>query len=237
MRGERVRRPGLTGAGIAILVLGLLIGAAGTLETSLLVGRPLAETLSNPIRQAPLNAPVRLTKARYVVFQLTGHTTRDAEGAVSSAPLSITPQTVSVVGPAGRPLAVTGPGLGHEDITRQTDVYTAAAYFTVPEEGLYQVKVRARAPVQVIIAPSLSAGFLRAWPWILAGGLSTLAIVAGIVLLILGRRRRVRVGRGPSAPAGPQGPDGSYPPGWYTDPVAAGRMRYWDGRAWVSDVR
>lgn len=67
-------------------------------------------------------------------------------------------------------------------------------------------------------------------------------LVAAVVIVIAVLAGRRRPALPPDAQAGPpQLPPGLAAPralpGWYPDPEAAGRQRWWDGVAWTLDTR
>jgi hypothetical protein len=234
----------MTGFGIFLIVAAVLAGATSLVEIGLGVARPLSQTLTTPARQTPVNTYLSLTRGSYSVYELTGQSSDNGPITFTERRTpTISPASVTVIGPEGENVPVVGLGNTTETLTRGTLIYTSAAHFTVGADGSYRVTVKAPKPTQVVIGPSLGAGLLAAWPWMLAVGASFLAFVAGIVLVIVARARRVPLVRGFTGPGGPGGPGGpnpagfTHPPGWYTDPAAAGRMRYWDGRAWNPDAR
>src|SRR4029453_15223869 len=97
------------------------------------------------------------------------------------------------------------------------------------EPGRYHVRIDGPAGAPVVIAPSLGSGFGAALPWVLAGVVSFLALVLGVVLIIVGVVR----GRRPAGRAAQVTRYAVPPAGWYRAPAVADRERDRGGRAWA----
>jgi hypothetical protein len=231
----RRRGRGLVIVGGVVAVLALVVAVVSGVEVAAAAGRPLRQAMTNPVRQTPVDTRQSLIAGRYMVFELTGHRSGSAGiGFSQNAAVSLAPDEVTVFGPDGGQVITSDTGTTTETLTRGKDIYTAAVTFVVPRPGTYRVRVDTRDPIQVIVGPSLGSGFARVWGWMLAGGVSALALVAGLLLLIVGvfRGRRAK-----SAGPMPPQPSVTPAPGWYPDAQAPGRLRYWSGSEWTSHVR
>jgi hypothetical protein len=197
-RGRGLR---ITGAVVAILALGVAVVCAKQFAAGL--AGPLNEAMNSPARTAPMEVEPRLDAGRYMIFERTGRgAVAPGAGSGQDSPPGLTPEQVTVLGPDGQPVNTTRPRRTAQTIDRGAGVFTAAVTFVASEPGPYRVRVNPTEPTVVLIAPSLSLGFRRVWAWFVVGGLSALALVAGLTLLIvgefLGRRRP------PARPAEPR---------------------------------
>jgi hypothetical protein len=165
-----------------------------------------------------------------VVYQLTG--ARDDAGGFSfgSGDVTISPDQVSVRGPFGTTISVSGPGGISEQITRGSQVYTAAARFEITTSGFYEIRVSAVGD-RVVIARSIGSAVRGSLGWLGGIGVAGLLLVAGLALFVValvGAR-----GRGGPYPAGGPVLGVGPAPGWYADPSRPGGLRYWDGNGWT----
>jgi hypothetical protein len=218
------RGRGWTGVGLVLVGLSLIVGVTSGIKGTMLVAKPLSKTLTSPARATPVDEALHLDQGTYVVFELQP---------------GVTPADVTIVGPDGNRIGASDLGNSSETMTRQNSTYTGAVEFDVPAPGDYQVTVTPDQPDTVVIAPSLGSGFIRAWRWLAALGAGIGGLTLGVIFLIVGGVKRRRSRRPVARPFEPAagGPEALPPAGWYTDPTAAGRMRYWDGRAWQADVQ
>lgn len=217
------------------------------------IGSPFVQSLTGPVLRTPLDRSMALDGGEYTVYELTGHVSGGGGTTFTrNGSPTLVPAAVIVTGPQGQAVATTGPGSGTETVTRDRDLYTAAVRFTVPAPGSYRIVIAAREPRNVIITPSLFSGFSGLGGSVLAFAGSVATFLAGMVLLGVGLLGRSGHAASPRAPAptpgwapgqvtgqmtGQMGQVGQVrglaPPGWYADPQAPQRMRYWDGRAWA----
>lgn len=221
----------------ALRVVGLLLAAlsvvAGTLCAVKIVatlGRPLAEMLTAPAQQAPFDEFLSLGAGRYAVYERVGPAV-GSDGSGVSAPTTLTPQQVTVVGPAGA-VEVTTPSF-EEGLDLSDGHFVAVASFTTPSEGQYRVRVRSREPATVVVAPRLGSGLGEAGAWLLGAGLSGLGLLVGAGMFLASFLRR----SGPRPAAAPPPPPAAPPAGWYPDPQVPGQLRYWDGTAWTAHTQ
>ena len=241
-KGSRRGRGALI-VGAVIMLAAVIVGATSATIVGMSVGRPLYETLTNDARSTPVDEKLTLREGRYAVFQLTGsQTTRGpVTTATGNGAATLTAKEVKVTGPDGKAITTSVPTFS-EQLTRATEVYENTVQFTVPEDGVYRVRVASPkagtakgdtpASVQVVIAPALGSGFKAVVPWLIAGLASVVAFPVGVIVLIVGAvRRRKRPGRTPAR--GVPVPD----KGWYPAPDTPGRQRYWDGQAWTQYLR
>lgn len=230
--------------GVALATLGMVAGLVCLVLVFSEVGGPLKDTLTSPTRSAPLDETLALKEGRYTVFELTGHRTRTGGVEMhNSHPPTISASEVVVSDPSGARLPVDAPGSVTETVTRGSDSYVGVARFDVPAAGDYRIEVDPGERADVIIAPSLGTGFARVAWWIVAGGLSLLAMLLGLALVLWSffRRRTPPTAAAPPLAAPPlpvpTSPVPGVPEGWYPDPHAAHLLRYWDGTAWTAHVQ
>jgi hypothetical protein len=264
----RRRGRGLVIAGAVIAVLALIGVVVCAVQTATVLGGPLKDALTNPVLATPVDTSMKLEAGRYRVFELTGHSSGGNGFEVTSGgPPQLFPQAVTVVGPTGQRVPTSSPGSVTETLTRGHDIYTAAVGFVVSDPGTYRIQVSAGRPTQVVIGPTFGSGFSRVWGWALGVGVSSLLLVFGLILLIvglvMGRRPKnalarplLEISSTAVSPAGGSSGIGSSAaglsaagssaaglptanpvPGWYADPREAGRLRYWSGTEWTSHTR
>ena len=229
-------------AGVVVAVAALIVGATSGVVVGLSVGRPLSEALTSPSRPTPVDEQVSLKAGRYTVFELVGQrSTRGPLTTTRTTAPTVTPDAIDVTGPDGVRITASGFTSGSESMTRDEDVYAGVARFVVAEPGQHHVRIDSPAGQRVVIAPSFGSGLGAALTWVVTGIASLLALVAGVVLIVVGmvRRRRPPALAAQVAPSPGQYPfhHSGPPPGWYRAPDAAGRERYWDGRAWTDHLR
>lgn len=213
---ERMSRRRRAGIVLLVLALGGLVLGLGSAWARM--GGAVDATILGRARALPVDTTMTLEAGPWVVLE--GSRTTDGD------PGRLTPDRVAVVAADGRALRPRVPGTT-QTVTRDGEVYTGAVAFEVPATGRYRVNVEGEGR-SVIIGPDLMSSFLAAVGWMLLAGFS---FVGGLVLVVLGRRRRpATVGAvasvgGVAAPGGP-------PAGWYPDPERPGQVLWWDGSRW-----
>jgi hypothetical protein len=156
------------------------------------------DSVNGPRFAIPGQRTLELETGTWSIYQHTG-STRGAStggGVVSgglsfneSRPVSVTPEAVSISGPA--PAEVWGGWFG-ETITRGSHTYTGAVRFEVAESGEYTISVTGE-PGEVLVARPLSDVF-GSWPWMVCGATGGVLIVIGLVMWLVGASNR-RVAR------------------------------------------
>ena len=236
--------------GAVLVVISLIVGAVSLAHLGNLgsgAARPFLDAITTPSRQTPVDAQVPLKAGTYVVFELTGHTSRKGPITVTTRDSPrVTTNTFTVQAPDGTWCAVTGALGMSQTITRGPDLYTGVLQVQIPADGDYHVRLDTRDHVvrSVILAPSLASGLGQAAPAALGLGLAGLLLAAGLVVLLIGllRRRPSRV----AAPStgypqtgypqtGHPVPVTAPPPGWYPSPWGQGHA-YWDGTRWQTSA-
>lgn len=192
------RQPGPgRGLAIAVIVVGLLLGAAPAYKV---ISTGVKTLVSPATVRVPGETRLHLKPANYVLFQRTGTTT--GGGGISFTTdngVSIGPEMVSVTSTSGDQLAVKIPG-GTETITRGSSRYTGAVEFKVTAEGDYVVRVEAPRQPDALVTRSIGDTLHSLLGWIGLGAIAGLVLVAGVVLLIVGEVRRNRARRPPPPP-------------------------------------
>lgn len=235
-RPRRGRR--LVVAGVVVAVVALVVGVTSGVLVAMAVGTPVSKAFTNPTRPTPVDEQLSLEAGRYTVFELVGR--RSGQGPVTtttSTSPTVTPEAIALTGPDGVTITARGYTSGSETLTRDRDIYAAVARFVVTEPGRYHVRIDSPAATHVVIAPSFGSGFGAAVKWVLAGLASFVALVAGVVLVVVGavRGRRPPVQVAPAS--GPYSGQAFTPAGWYRAPDVAGRERYWNGHSWTEHLR
>jgi hypothetical protein len=228
------------------MVLGLVVGASGVVFFVRAAGGGLIESFTTPVRVTPVDVTLDLDDGTYVIYEATARSS--GAGSISTTVgrgVTITPEDVSVVSSSGDQLQMETTRF---DITidRGNLTYTGAVQFDVDRSGSYRVQIDGSGQ-QVIIAPSLIGSIGSAVAWLSLIGIGGLLVVIGLVLLIVGlvrgrRQPTVAAGTPPPAVEQPAVPVPATPPapttpaGWYPDPYAVARLRWWDGQQWTEHV-
>lgn len=223
--GRRLRRA------LVVIGVGLLLVLACGARIAVHAVPAVMASSSAPELVTPVRTRLQLAATEYAVYQRTGQVVTGSADDVA-APATVQPDAVQVTR-SGVRLAVRGPGTVSQTLTRDGDVYTAVAFFTVPVSGSYSVAVVSQEPTRLVVARSFGSAFTGMGPWfvgtLVGGGL----LLLGTVLLVVGAMRGYdpRPLRTLPAPVGPA------PPGWYGDPLRRGRTRWWDGEEWTDRTR
>jgi hypothetical protein len=229
-------------AGVVVAVLSLVVVVTSGVLLAMSVGTPVSEAFTSPSRPTPVDAQLSLRAGKYTVFELVGR--RSGQGPItttSTTAPTVTPEAIAVTGPDGVAITAHGYTSGSETLTRERDIYAGVARFVVAEPGEYHVRIDSPADTRVVVAPSFGTGFGAALKWVLAGLASFVALLAGVVLIVVGavrgRRRPAQVAQPAGLYSGrPFGATGT-PAGWYRAPDVANRERYWNGHSWTEHLR
>lgn len=159
---------------------------------------PLIDSVSGPRFAIPGERTLDLDQGTWTIYQHTSSTRGATSGGVASGgvtvthsrPVTLRPEDVSITGPAS--VQVWVHRFGSETMTRGSKTYTGAVRFRLPESGRYTVAITGE-PGEVLIArPVLD--LLSRWPWMVAGAIGGLLVVAGFVMWLVGAGNR-RVAR------------------------------------------
>jgi hypothetical protein len=212
------------GLGISLLVLfgGLAIAVLGLIGTIKTFVDDLFHVTAIVL---PADFQRHLDAGHYVVYQ---------RGGIFPAPYGgpgvLLPGDITVTGPEGQQVFVARSG--DFEVNNGPADYRSVATFQTPTAGVYRIQIVAPQGVGVAEAGlSRTAGDAahQAAPWLVALAIGGLIAATGLVLLIVGIARRSRN----SKPSTGLPPSTGPPPGWYADPSAVGRYRWWDGRQWT----
>jgi uncharacterized protein DUF2510 len=230
----RARRTQRQVPSLRLAVVVMAIGGALGVFSAVKVIVPVVDAISSADTfDTPGVGRLHLDGGDYTVFEHTG--TQRGGGVVTVTEdnsVTIDSTAVTVTDSTGKNIRVDDES-PNQTYTQGSRIYTAAVGFSAPAGGDYDIKVDTPQPNQVLVSRSLSDTLRSVALWLVSGGVSVLVFGAGLVLLIVGIVRRGRARRVTPVPATPPATPSMPPAGWYPDPKAPGRKRYWDGGRWT----
>src|SRR5262245_42438024 len=225
---------------LKVLVAGLVIA----IPAAVMLVVAFARAIDGPTMSVPGTSTLELHDGTYDIYELAGHTS-------SVGPFSYTRTDFTTVG-GGSVVVVAPDGASvpvravtrDETITRNRDIYVAAAEFEAPSDGTYTLTFDNVPEGEVMIAPPLVEQFKASAPWFFVAAIGGITTLTGMLMIAIGAFRRAGArGRAAQAnayanayayPSAEQtGTTDAAPAGWYPDPSGAFRLRYWDGGRWT----
>ncbi len=153
---------------------------------------------------APGSSTVTLSSGRWAVYE-------DDTIAVGH---HLGPSDVEISGGASTIVASTS----RPTLTVNGVRYRSAVEFTVPSRGVYVISIGEGTTRRAVLARPFGTTVRSVLLWGLLAGLTGVAAIVGLVLVLLGDPRPRHLG-----PA----------PGWYQDPYGGAGQRWWDGVRWT----
>jgi hypothetical protein len=200
-----------------MIVVAVVLGAFSAVRAVHIVW----DAFDGPAIDAPGITTIHLGAGRWIIFERTG--TEQDFGPVQTQtdrPTTIAPDNVEVTDTDGNEQSVRDV-TGDQSITLGSTKFTGAVEFSVPADGTYVIVIQGTPATSALLARALSDQVKAAAPWLIL-------LVAGGILLIFGVVFTVLPAGSSMAARRPVSP-----PGWYQDPSAPMRFRWWDGRTWT----
>jgi hypothetical protein len=187
------RRP-LVGWGIGVLVAGVVLVVVAGIGGYRAVANDVDFFLASSV-SSPGTVNLHLTPGQYEVMERVS-------GAYQGLgpPTEITPDDVTVENTLGGSVPVAASELNF-DFSRGSSQYRTSVTFQIADEGNYAITV-ATPRSRFLVTPEVGSVVRHAAPWMLLLTLGGVAVVAGLVLLIVGLvRGRRSVSATPTAPS------------------------------------
>ncbi|SOD74523.1 uncharacterized protein DUF2510 [Jatrophihabitans sp. GAS493] len=242
-----LKRLGLWMIGVAVALIAL--AGAVIVHTA---GPPFVDTLRSPIFQTPMHNTLNLQAGDYLVYE-------NAANFSASPPDSGSLRGVTIVGPDTQPIPLSIPSTVQK-LNRDGDTFSSVVEFHAPQAGAYVITVVSSNAATVVIGRDLGKLVLSILGWVALGLLGAAMLVAGVIMLIVARSKRRRetaiIAISPTVTGYPAGASNGWPipisgsptgahtpapappprPGWYPDPEARHKYRWWNGQHWEAPL-
>jgi hypothetical protein len=213
--------------------VGILVASGAVLVLGMtMLGLKVAPMFGNDVfatsHTVPMDTTFSLDAGSWVVFEQTGVQRQGGPVTVTTNhEVELRADQVTVIGPGGRAVP-TRSMTPNQTINRNGNIYTGAVEFRAASKGQYRVVISSESG-PVIISEDIGAVFTTSARWFLLTGTAFLGALAGLALMLFGRRAK------PAPLIGmAQGQPGTLPApaGWYPDPGRPGEFLWWDGAQW-----